>query len=806
MKFSTGQLIKRSWHALMVVMVGCANGGQETAVTVLPPTPTTAILPTAGAPAAGSDRDFIVVATDAPIPNFTDFDKFGNVIGFDNDLMARLSAVADFEYEFVVTPHEGVLESLATRSNKDFDAVMSALVIPTLPEEGIAYTTPYLEVGQVLMVLADNREMASYLDIRPGMSIGVEANSGGEQVALDSAAFAGATLRDYENSVLLLQALVDGLVDAAVVDSYTAEHFAQAFPGQLKIVGGAGRATWISSKAYGIAVADDNVELLDRLNQAILQAKNDLTIERLTVAWFIPPESINAGESRVPTPASEIIIGMVGNPGSMDPASDPDFIGWELKINTMSGLYRMDSDNQLAPMLVADPPSISEDKLEYTFSLRQGVRFPDGSELTAEDVRWAVNRSAGLGSFLVNEYLRDADGDRFADDDAIQVVDTYTVKFLLQEPAGHFLSLLATPPYFPISDECYAEAVDVTSTCGGIGPYTIANWETDGILLKANPEWPGRPAPAFENIRIRFFDDADILMRAMVDFRSIDAAWTGLSFAHLAELGSMDVDGDGNADFESWEGPAIFKSYLMFDQATPPWDSRSVRQAAALALDRATLASAISSGDRRPLFSPVPDLIPGHLAVFPERNLEQSRALLLQEGYGPNNPLAITLSYTNDAHYTPDEEVYANAIKAQLEETGVFQVSLQGAPWEVYRPQIGQCGYPLFLLGWPTPGQPASHFDMSSWTDFFVKETSGGFCSNYESEAMEALVTEAGAALDPNIRLGLYAQIQQLWAEDLLTLDLTQEMRRAVTLSKVDNVRIDAMGLLHYEVLTKGGG
>lgn len=806
MKYSAGRLAERWLFLLLVIVVGCANRGEETPATAIAPTPTSPAVPIESTPGGGSDRDFIVVATDAPNPNFTDFDKFGNVIGFNNDLMARLSVVADFEYEFVVTPHEGVLESIAARSNRDFDAVMSALVIPEVPQPGVAYTTPYLEVGQVLLVLADNQELTSYLDLRPGATIGVEANSSGEQVVLESDAFAEVNARDFESSIQLLQALVDGLVDAAVVDSQTAEHFALAFPEQLKIVGGSGRAAWISSKAYGIALADDNVELLDRLNQAILQAKSDLTIERLTVAWFIPSESISAGESRVPTPAGEIIIGMVGGPGSLDPASDPDFVGWELKINTMSGLYRLDSSNELLPMLIVDAPIVSEDKLEYTFNLQQGLRFPDGSELTAEDVRWAVNRSAGLGSFLVNEYLKDADGDRFADDDAVQVVDMYTVKFLLQEPAAHFLSLLATPPYFPISDECYGDVIDPNSNCGGIGPYTIVSRQEDGLLLKANPEWPGRPAPAFENIHIRFFDNADSLMRAIVDFQSVDVAWTGLPFTQLEELGSRDANGDGVPDYDSWEGPAIFKSYLMFDQAAPPWDSRNVRQAVALSLDRAALASVVGSGDRRPLYSPVPDGVPGHVPVFPQRNLEQARALLLQQGYSSENPLAITLAFSNDAHYTPDEEAYANVIKAQLEETGVFQVSLQGAPWELYRPQVGQCGHALFLLGWPTPGQPASHFDMTSWTDFFVRETSGGFCSNYESEAMDALVVEAAGTVDPTLRLGLYTQIQQLWAEDVLTIDLTQEMRQAVTLSKVDNVRIDGMGLLHYEVMTKGGG
>jgi peptide/nickel transport system substrate-binding protein len=797
---------KLRWLTLLLLLSACANDPEEQNATIVLPTPTSEAEPTVGVVAPGDGRDFLVIATDAPNPNFTDFDKFGNVVGYNNDLMAWLSAVAGFEYEFVVTPHEGILENIASQSNRDYDAVMSALIIPEVPEEGIAYTIPYLEIGQVMVVLADDRTLQSYQDVRPGMSIGVEANSSGEVTARETLQLANDDLSEFDSSVQLLQALADGEVDAAIVDSHTARHFTEAFPEQLKIVGDGDAGEWISSKAYGIAVQADNSELLQRLNQAITQARNDLTIQRLTVAWLIPEESINAGESRVPTPASELIIGMVGRLASMDPATDPDFISWEIKSNSMSGLYVIDSTSSLVPMLAEGAPTISEDKLEYTFTLRRGLRFPDGSELTAEDVKWSVNRAAGLGSFLVNEYLKDSDENNFADDDSVTVLDQYTIRFVLQEPTAHFLSLLATPPYFPISSDCYLETSDPGSTCGGIGPYTIGSWEPDRIRLKANPEWPGRPAPAFENIHVRFFEDASSLVRSMVEFQAIDVAWTGLPYPELIELQAADADQNGTPDFTIWEGPAIFKSYLMFEQSTAPWDKKNVRQAVAFALDRDALAELVTSGNRLPLYSPIPDEIPGHLAVYPQRDLDRAQSLLLAEGYSAENPLEIAIWYTNDARYTPLEQEYAEAIRSQLEETGVFQVRLESAAWEVYRPQIGQCNYPAYLLGWPTPGRPASYLDVTSWTDFFIRNTSAGFCSNYESEEMNLLVTAAQEESDDEARAELYAQIQRLWAEDLPTLDLTQEKRQAVSLNKVENLQIDALGLLHYEVLTKGGG
>ena len=95
---------------------------------------------------------------------------------------------------------------------------------------------------------------------------------------------------------------------------------------------------------------------------------------------------------------------------------------------------------------------------------------------------------------------------------------------------------------------------------------------------------------------------------------------------------------------------------------------------------------------------------------------------------------------------------------------------------------------------------------MTSWTDFFVQNTDSGFCSNYESTEMTRLLEEVNEELDTAVRLEQYSQIQELWAEELPTLDLTQEIRFATSLSDVENIRVDALGLLHYELLTKNDG
>jgi ABC-type transport system substrate-binding protein len=91
-----------------------------------------------------------------------------------------------------------------------------------------------------------------------------------------------------------------------------------------------------------------------------------------------------------------------------------------------------------------------------------------------------------------------------------------------------------------------------------------------------------------------------------------------------------------------------------------------------------------------------------------------------------------------------------------------------------------------------------------SWLSYFVSRTDT-LCSNYESEAMDALFEQVATTADPAERLELYAQIQTLWSAEFPTLSLTQEARYAVSLPKVIDLGIDPLGLMHYGAIVKTG-
>ncbi len=786
--------------ALLMIVAGCGGDASDEATPTVTPLSTSTTAPSDsddGSTEASEAIDFITVATDAPsrFKDFEDIDPFGNVIGFDPDVMAQLATIGGFNYEFVVTGFDGLLNSVA---NGEFDTAMAALEIPEQPQEGLAYTIPYLEVGQVLVVRANESELLDYRDVGVGIPIGALRFNSGEQTARTMMGLGEPDLQLYPDTPQALQALIDQQVEGVVLDSDDAAHYISMYPQQLKIAGGSGEEAWISQRAYGIAVPEENQALLARLNEAIGQATADGSLERLTTEWLVADQPINAGESLVGTPDDELVIGLATPLVSLDPASrSPDLVSWEVQRNIMGGLLGYDAQNNLVPVLASDLPTVSEDKLEYTFSLREGLTFPDGSELTADDVRFSINRAAGQGNFQVNRYLKDANEDGFADTDAVQVIDPLTVKFVLKEPRSYFPSVVASPPFSILDQECLAAGGEPGSVCGGVGPYSVSEFEP-GVQMRliANPSWPGEGA-SFERLQLRFYEDSQ-RMRRSLENNAIDLAWTGIAPADIQELRD-------DADFRYWETASVFKSYLVFEQSESPWSSARLREAVAYAVDRDALATEVFAGQRKPLASPVPADTPGHVSTEPARDLESARSILIASGYSPATPLEMTIWYVNDGRYSTQEEAYATALKAQLEETELIAVTLEGASWNVFRPESLACNYPAYLLGWPSVGQPAAFLDAMSWMEYFITNTDQ-ICSNFESSAMEALYEEAMAEVDEAQRLALYAQIQELWAREFPTLDLTQEPRAGISLPGISGVWTDAMGLLHYDRLLKRVG
>lgn len=478
-----------------------------------------------------------------------------------------------------------------------------------------------------------------------------------------------------------------------------------------------------------------------------------------------------------------LIVGTTDSVTDLDPAQSYDFHTWEIHHNTMDTLLKyIPGTTELEPGL-AESYEVSPDGMVYTFQLREGLKFPDGTDFNADAVVWSINRvirMEGDPSWLVSSFV-----------DHVEKVGDMGVKFVLQAPVGFFPLLVATQPYSPVSPECYPENdFDVESTCGGIGPYTIASWERDVEMeLVANPDYYDDP-PAHSKVIVRYFADSTA-MRLALEAGDIDVAWKTMTPSDYDDF-------KADADFTVYEGSGPYIRYICFNTTTEPFDNPKVRQAISLSINRDEISTTVFQGTHQNLYSMVPNGMFGHIDAFGKRDLNQAKALLAEAGFDEANPLVMDFWWTPD-HYGPTEGDVGVVIKQALEETGVIQVNLQSADWGTYTDYFGPGTMPVFLLGWYP-----DYLDPDNYTSAFAEcDASEDIGIFYCNEEMDDLLLTARASTDIDERKQIYEQIQRLWTTEVPTIPFTQGLLLVVTKPEVGGVTLDPTLFLHYFTLTK---
>jgi peptide/nickel transport system substrate-binding protein len=500
----------------------------------------------------------------------------------------------------------------------------------------------------------------------------------------------------------------------------------------------------------------------------------------VSTGWGVAEEP--PAEEVPPAEVEPLIIGTTDSVTDLDPANSYDFHTWEIHHNTMDTLlHYIPGTTELEPGL-AESYEVSDDGLEYTFKLREGLVFPDGVPFNAEAAAWSINRVMRLEgdpSWLATSFV-----------DSVEAVDEYMFKVTLQNPVGFFPLVVATQPWSFVSPECYPEDdFDIDSTCGGIGPYLINSWERDVEMdLVANPDYYA--PPAYPHILVRYFADATA-MRLALEAGDIDIATKSLTPSDYTDL-------EANPDFNVITGPGAYIRYICFNATTEPFDNPIVRQAISLAIDRDPISQVVFQGTHENLYSMVPMGMSGHIDAFPERDLDQARALLAEAGFDEGNPLVMDFWWT-PSHYGPTEGDVASSMKQALEETGVIQVNLQSAEWATYTDYFGPGTMPTFLLGWyPDYLDPDNYLWSFAHSD--ASEDLGIFYSN---EEMDALLLAAQTETDPAVRTELYAEIQELWTTEAPTIPFTQGQLLVVAQPAVEGIILDPTMTNHYFTMMK---
>lgn len=514
----------------------------------------------------------------------------------------------------------------------------------------------------------------------------------------------------------------------------------------------------------------------------------DVIVETIPAAlptYTATPTPLPGAEAPAPveTAAAEpeegpIIIGTTWRVTDLDPASAYGFQDWEILHNTAETLLtHIPGTTELQPGL-AESYEVSDNGLEYTFHLREGLAFADGTPLDAGAVVWSIDRVMQLDgdpSYLVTDTISD-----------VEAIDDYTVRFVLPEPFSGFPRLVTTPPYAPVSPHCYPESTfDPHSACGGIGPYQVLRWDGDGeIELEPNPNYYGR-LPNLEQVTVRLYAGS-VELRAALEAGEVDLAWDWWDPVEY-------VDFYGRPQYTVFTGNSSFIRYLCFNTSTPPFDNPLVRQAIALAIDRLAIAEGVFVGAHDPLLSMVPEGAAFHVDAFEAYDPQQTLQLLEQAGFGPGSPLRVDLWWT-PRHYGGSEADLAQMLERSLEGTGAIDVNLRSVEWPEYVELFRRGEFPVFLSGW-IPDYPDPDNFLYPFASCEHSDDEGIF---YCEDEMEDLLQQARLSSDIDEQEYLVHEIQELWTEEVPTVPLTQIRLLAVAQANVGGVVLDPTGFIRY--------
>ena len=447
------------------------------------------------------------------------------------------------------------------------------------------------------------------------------------------------------------------------------------------------------------------------------------------------------------------------------------------------GLTRLDTNQETVPG-AAESWAYNDDATQITFHLRPDLTYSDGSPLTAENFRYAVERTcdprtAGEYQYLLFEITgcmdlaglaADADGNPKAFTTAehaaataalgVKAIDDLTLQIDLTNPAPYFHTIAALWPFFPVTQEIVAKDPDTwwkqAENHVGNGPFTVTGIE-DGQrwTFAANDRyWQGRPR--LDGIEYRYVDEAAVALEA---YRTGD-----LDIVQLQSDQILEVEADPELARAFVTYPQAGTQFLAMNLAQEPFNDKKVREAFAYAVDRETLCAELRSGDCLPTVSFIPEGLPGAIETdLYAFDPEAARQALAASSYGGPEALPeIKLYYNSDYEERGQQsEWIAGQIRDILGVTLTLE-PMEGAALTALRKDPTTHPQLLYFGSWYQ-----DYPDPQNWLSAFWTCNSSLNTVGYCNEDFDKLTRSGDTTIDPAARLPFYEQAGQILVDDV---------------------------------------
>ncbi|MFC6760692.1 ABC transporter substrate-binding protein [Sulfitobacter porphyrae] len=518
-----------------------------------------------------------------------------------------------------------------------------------------------------------------------------------------------------------------------------------------------------------------------------------LTRRALLAATAASALALSAGGATAQTPENVLIVGQIAEPKSLDPAAVTAVNDFRILMNVYDGLVRYkDGTLEVEPALATDW-TISEDGTVYTFTLREGVSFHDGSAFDAEAVKFNFDRILDeshpfhdTGPFPLAFF--------FSAVESVDVIDPMTVSFTLNAPYAPFLSNLAYPTGLIVSPAAVEQhGADFGRNPSGTGAFKFGEWRSnEAVVVQANPGyWDG--APGLEAVVFRPITDANT--------RTAEMLAGGIDLmVEVPPVALGEFQGDSYSVFEQ-AGPHVW--FLILNAKEGPFADVRVRQAANYAINKEAIVNDVLEGTAEVAVSPTPPAFAWaynpDLEPYPY-DPDRARALLAEAGA---EGAELTFYVTEGGSGMLDPVSMGTAIQADLEAVGL-KVSIETYEWNTFLGNVNpglEGKADMAEMAWMTNDPDTLPFlalRTEAWPD------KGGFNSGYYSNPeVDKLLDAARAETDQAERARLYQQMQVIVQEDAPWVFVANWKQNAVTSDRVEGFSLQPSFFLLLDDVTK---
>lgn len=460
-------------------------------------------------------------------------------------------------------------------------------------------------------------------------------------------------------------------------------------------------------------------------------------------------------------------------PETLDPGLFTGIIEGNIIVNLFEGLLRYDAKSAEPLPAMAKNWTVSSDGKTYTFYLRDGLTWSDGTPITAKDFFYSwerVLRPATAATYAFQLYpvknAEEYNQGKITDSKqlGLKVINDKTFQVTLVNPTPYFLKLAAHQTLAPVNEAAVKKYGATWSFPGKIvcnGPFVLKQWTPQKEILLVKNE--------------KYWDAANVKLDA-VRFLPVPEYETAVKMYEMGQLDNVfELPPLKVATFKSRPdyigAPYLNSMYYWFNTKVKPFDDVRVRQALTLAIDRAVITDKVLRRGDLPINSFVPPGITGYTppAAASLFNPSKAKALLKEAGYGPGGkPFpAVDILYNTTAEHRAVAEVIQNMWKTHL---GI-EVKLRNEEWKSYLKSLDTRNYQIGRAGWV-----GDYVDPATFLDLLSSKNPMNY-AGYHNPVYDKLLQDAAKEQNKTLRSRILAKAEALVLKDFPIIPLYVQVK-----------------------------